>query len=153
MSRAIERLKKNKQKEISPAIFVKNADVSDTSLDINYIIPSNVLFDIVSCQMSMHYIFNSEESVRCFLNIVTARLVPGGFFIGTIPDSNVLVKKVRASKEIIDKEGKKRMFTFGNGFYRSAEHTSELQSHSENSYAVLCLKSTQHSECSDNSQP
>ena len=59
ISHAIERFKKYKQNEIFPAIFVKNADVSDTSLDINYIIPSNVLFDIVSCQMSMHYIFNS----------------------------------------------------------------------------------------------
>jgi len=117
INHAVERFKKYNSKEIFPAIFVKNADVSDTTLDINYIIPNNIRFDIVSCQMSMHYIFHSEESVRCFLKIVTSRLVPGGYFIGTIPDANVLVKKVRATKLTTDLQGNKRMFTFGNGFY------------------------------------
>jgi len=117
INHAVERFKKYDQRDIFPAIFVKKADVSDQTLDINYIIPPNVKFDIVSCQMSMHYVFNSELSVRTFLNIVTARLVPGGFFIGTIPDANVLVKKLRASKESKEKDGRKRMFTFGNSFY------------------------------------
>eukprot|EP00826_Nyctotherus_ovalis_P045728 TRINITY_DN508_c0_g1_i3.p2 TRINITY_DN508_c0_g1~~TRINITY_DN508_c0_g1_i3.p2 ORF type:complete len:209 (+),score=93.49 TRINITY_DN508_c0_g1_i3:248-874(+) len=67
--------------------------------------------------MSMHYIFRSEESVRCFLRIVAARLVPGGYFIGTVPDANVLVRKVRATKTATDAQGKTRMFTFGNSFY------------------------------------
>ena len=117
INHAVERFKKYDKRDIFPAIFVKKADVSDSSLDINYIIPHYVQFDIVSCQMSMHYVFNSEQSVRTLLNIVTSRLVPGGHFIGTIPDSNVLVKKLRASKEATDESGKTRVFTFGNSFY------------------------------------
>ncbi len=120
INHAVERFKKYDVRDIFPAIFVKKADVTDPSLDINYIIPRNVQFDIVSCQMSMHYLFNNVESIRNFLNIVTLRLVPGGYFIGTIPDANVLVKKVRATKEKVDAEGKKRVFSFGNGFYSAA---------------------------------
>ncbi|GJD08715.1 mRNA cap guanine-N7 methyltransferase 1 [Galdieria sulphuraria] len=65
-------------------------------------------FHIVSCQFSMHYAFSCEEKVRRLLENVTERLVAGGFFIGTIPDSNVLVRKLRASSGL----------EFGNEFYR-----------------------------------
>ncbi|EME26617.1 mRNA (guanine-N7-)-methyltransferase [Galdieria sulphuraria] len=56
----------------------------------------------------MHYAFSCEEKVRRLLENVTERLVAGGFFIGTIPDSNVLVRKLRASSGL----------EFGNEFYR-----------------------------------
>lgn len=44
----------------------------------------------------MHYAFESEERVRMLLQNVSERLRPGGFFIGTTPDSNVVVRKLRA---------------------------------------------------------
>ncbi|GJQ14606.1 hypothetical protein GpartN1_g6397.t1 [Galdieria partita] len=65
-------------------------------------------FHLVSCQFSMHYAFSSEDKVRRLLENVTERLVEGGFFIGTIPDSNVLVRKLRACPGL----------EFGNEFYR-----------------------------------
>jgi len=68
----------------------------------------DIHFHVVSCQFSMHYAFSSEEKVRRMLENVTQRLVPGGFFIGTIPDSNVLVRKLRACPGL----------EFGNEFYR-----------------------------------
>eukprot|EP00188_Purpureofilum_apyrenoidigerum_P003696 Plantae.Rhodophyta-Purpureofilum_apyrenoidigerum.ctg3922.p1 GENE.Plantae.Rhodophyta-Purpureofilum_apyrenoidigerum.ctg3922~~Plantae.Rhodophyta-Purpureofilum_apyrenoidigerum.ctg3922.p1 ORF type:complete len:327 (-),score=56.75 Plantae.Rhodophyta-Purpureofilum_apyrenoidigerum.ctg3922:302-1282(-) len=53
-------------------------------------------FDIVSCQFAMHYAFENESRVRRLLENVTVRLKPGGFYIGTTIDSNVLVRKLRA---------------------------------------------------------
>lgn len=55
------------------------------------------MFDVVSCQFAMHYAFESEERVRHLLKNVTDRLKPGGFFIGTTTDANVLVRKLRAT--------------------------------------------------------
>ncbi len=55
------------------------------------------MFDVVSCQFAMHYAFESEGRVRHLLKNVTDRLKPGGFFIGTTTDANVLVRKLRAT--------------------------------------------------------
>lgn len=55
------------------------------------------MFDLVSCQFAIHYAFDSETRVRQLLQNVTERLRPGGFFIGTTPDANVLVRKLRAT--------------------------------------------------------
>jgi mRNA (guanine-N7-)-methyltransferase len=58
-------------------------------------LPHDAIFDIVSCQFAMHYAFESEARTRQMLLNVTERLRPGGFFVGTTPDSNVLVRKLR----------------------------------------------------------
>jgi mRNA (guanine-N7-)-methyltransferase len=65
-------------------------------------------FDLVSCQFAIHYAFENEQRVRQLLENVTCRLRPGGFFIGTTPDANVLVSKLRAAPEM----------SFGNNIYR-----------------------------------
>lgn len=59
-------------------------------------LPQDQYFDVVSCQFAVHYAFESEERVRTTLRNVSERLNPGGFFIGTTVDSNVLVRKLRA---------------------------------------------------------
>lgn len=55
-------------------------------------------FDVVSCQFAMHYAFESEIRVRQLLTNITSRLNPGGFFIGTTTDSNVIIRKLRATE-------------------------------------------------------
>ena len=64
--------------------------------------------------MSMHYLCESEKTARTFLSNVSSRLVPGGFFLGTTLDSNVLVKKLR---KIGLKDETEEKYTFGNQFY------------------------------------
>lgn len=59
-------------------------------------LPDDVQFDIVSCQFAIHYAFENEKRIRKMLENVTDRLKPGGFVIGTTPDANVLVRKLRA---------------------------------------------------------
>eukprot|EP01103_Thecamoeba_quadrilineata_P013752 TRINITY_DN3910_c0_g1_i1.p1 TRINITY_DN3910_c0_g1~~TRINITY_DN3910_c0_g1_i1.p1 ORF type:complete len:218 (+),score=21.23 TRINITY_DN3910_c0_g1_i1:155-808(+) len=71
-------------------------------------IPKQIFFDLVNCQFALHYSFESEEYARGLLRNVTDRLKPGGYFIGTIPNANFLVKSIRASKGL----------DFGNNLYK-----------------------------------
>lgn len=47
--------------------------------------------DLVSCQFALHYAFESEARARMMLQNIATRLKPGGYFIGTIPDANLIV--------------------------------------------------------------
>ena len=52
-------------------------------------------FDCVSMQFALHYLFATEaRAVQCFRTIA-ARLRPGGVFLGTMADSQVIVRRVR----------------------------------------------------------
>lgn len=59
-------------------------------------IPQSRTFDIVSCQFAIHYAFESEQRVRNLLHNVSDRLTPGGYFVGTTVDANVLIRKIRS---------------------------------------------------------
>ncbi|BBN13848.1 mRNA (guanine-N7-)-methyltransferase [Marchantia polymorpha subsp. ruderalis] len=65
-------------------------------------------FDVCSCQFALHYSWSTEERARQTLHNVTTMLLPGGMFIGTMPDANVIVRKLR------DADG----LEFGNSVYK-----------------------------------
>lgn len=46
-------------------------------------------------QFAMHYSWSTEARARQALANVSALLCPGGTFIGTMPDANVIVQKLR----------------------------------------------------------
>jgi len=48
-------------------------------------------FDVVSMQFCMHYAFETLQKARCMLDNVTKHLRPGGVFIGTIPNADLLL--------------------------------------------------------------
>lgn len=48
-------------------------------------------FDVVSMQFCMHYAFETERKARCMLENVSRYLRPGGIFIGTIPNAELLL--------------------------------------------------------------
>ncbi|KAL5221757.1 hypothetical protein ABZP36_026470 [Zizania latifolia] len=52
-------------------------------------------FDICSCQFALHYSWSTEARARQALANVSALLRPGGIFIGTMPDANVIIKRLR----------------------------------------------------------
>ena len=58
-------------------------------------IREKIVFDIVSTQMAIHYMFESENKLRAFFRNVTDRLEPGSFFIGTTIDSDELIYRIR----------------------------------------------------------
>ncbi|XP_053402078.1 mRNA cap guanine-N7 methyltransferase-like [Mercenaria mercenaria] len=68
----------------------------------------DVTFDICSCQFSFHYCFESLTQAEMMLQNAVESLKLGGFFIGTTPNSQELVRRLRDSKDM----------SFGNEVYR-----------------------------------
>lgn len=54
---------------------------------------------LVSCQFAFHYCFESLKQAQCMLRNVSECLKPGGYFIGTIPDANEIMKRQKNSDE------------------------------------------------------
>lgn len=73
-------------------------------------IREKIVFDVVSTQFAIHYMFENEQMLRGFFENVTRRLVDGGVFIGTTIDSDRLVQKIRES-------GSAGNLTIGNEYY------------------------------------
>lgn len=69
----------------------------------------NMLFDTVSMQFCLHYAFENEHKARIMLQNVSSQLRTGGHFIGTMPDANWIVKRLRQEPP--------NSFTIGNSIY------------------------------------
>ncbi|XP_047341499.1 mRNA cap guanine-N7 methyltransferase 1 [Impatiens glandulifera] len=74
---------------------------------LDRVLAEDAPFDICSCQFAMHYSWSTEARARRALANVSALLRPGGVFIGTMPDANVIIKKLREAKGL----------SFGNSVY------------------------------------
>ncbi|KAL8167431.1 hypothetical protein V2J09_008930 [Rumex salicifolius] len=74
---------------------------------LDKVLADDAPFDVVSCQFAMHYSWSTEARARRALANVSALLRPGGYFIGTMPDANVIIKKLRQAKGL----------EFGNSVY------------------------------------
>ncbi|KAK9673996.1 hypothetical protein RND81_12G204000 [Saponaria officinalis] len=64
-------------------------------------------FDLCSCQFALHYSWSTEARARRALSNISALLRPGGILIGTMPDANVIIKKLREAEGL----------EFGNGVF------------------------------------
>ncbi|XP_059591645.1 mRNA cap guanine-N7 methyltransferase 1 isoform X1 [Vitis vinifera] len=65
---------------------------------LDRVLEDDAPFDICSCQFAMHYSWSTEARARRALANVSALLRPGGIFIGTMPDANVIIKKLREAE-------------------------------------------------------
>ncbi|XP_077295767.1 RNA guanine-7 methyltransferase [Arctopsyche grandis] len=63
--------------------------------------------DLVSCQFALHYSFGSSARALRFLRNAAEALRPGGIFIGSIPDAEQVVSRIKANKG-----------AFGNDIYK-----------------------------------
>lgn len=57
----------------------------------------NGVFDVVSCQFAVHYMFESHEMLRQFADNVATRVKTGGYFIGTCMDGAVVDQQLNKS--------------------------------------------------------
>lgn len=80
-------------------------DFAAVALDAH--LPVDIRFSLASCQFAIHYSFATEARARLLLANVAARLAAGGTFVATMPDANVLVRRLRAAPGL----------TFGNSLY------------------------------------
>ncbi|KAG8707812.1 mRNA cap guanine-N7 methyltransferase [Ceratobasidium sp. 394] len=81
-------------------------------------------FDVVSMQFCMHYAFESPTKVRTMLKNVSDYLRSGGIFLGTIPNSDLLLTK-------LNQLGPDEL-SFGNSVYRirfDSKHEQPLYGH------------------------
>ncbi|CAI9737411.1 mRNA cap guanine-N7 methyltransferase [Octopus vulgaris] len=93
----VERNQNSKRREqIFDAEFI-TADVSKQRLKDMYKDPS-ISFDLVSCQFALHYSFESYSQADMMMKNVAECLQPGGYFIGTTPNSYELVNRLRKSE-------------------------------------------------------
>ncbi|KAJ8771659.1 hypothetical protein K2173_026836 [Erythroxylum novogranatense] len=85
-------------------------------------------FDICSCQFALHYSWSTEARARRALKNVSALLRPGGTFFGTMPDANVIIKKLREADSL----------AFGNSVYwiRFDEEYSEKKFRSSSPFGI-----------------
>ncbi|OQR73168.1 mRNA cap guanine-N7 methyltransferase-like, partial [Tropilaelaps mercedesae] len=67
-----------------------------------------IVFDVVSCQFTFHYCFESLTQARCMIRNISERLRQGGYFIGTTPNAYELVRRLKASDKL----------SFGNDVFR-----------------------------------
>ncbi|XP_073125758.1 mRNA cap guanine-N(7) methyltransferase 1 [Henckelia pumila] len=74
---------------------------------LDKVLADDAPFDICSCQFALHYSWSTEARARRALANVSALLRPGGIFIGTMPDANVIIKKLREADGL----------AFGNSVY------------------------------------
>ncbi len=52
-------------------------------------------FNAISIQFALHYMFKTEESALTFFRNISDRLLPGGTLLITVPDANVIVRRLR----------------------------------------------------------
>ncbi|KAG6637475.1 mRNA cap guanine-N7 methyltransferase 1-like [Carya illinoinensis] len=74
---------------------------------LDKVLADDAPFDICSCQFALHYSWSTEARARRALANISALLRPGGTLIGTMPDANVIVKKLREAEGL----------AFGNSVY------------------------------------
>ncbi|CAN4106100.1 unnamed protein product [Withania somnifera] len=103
-------------------------DIANGSVRLDRVLADDAPFDVCSCQFAMHYSWSTEARARRALANVSALLRPGGIFIGTMPDANVIVKKYREAEGL----------AFGNSVYWICfdEEFSEKKFKSSNPFGI-----------------
>lgn len=79
-------------------------------------------FNVISCQFALHYAFDSSKSASHTIKEIADRLVQGGYFFGTIPNSSTIKSmalKHKESKECNSNSNVQNNDTisFGNSLY------------------------------------
>ena len=73
-------------------------------------LPPGLQYDVVSCQFALHYCFMTKERANCAMKTIARVLRPGGHLVCTVPDADVLCRRLLATPP--------PTCTFGNSIYR-----------------------------------
>lgn len=90
-----ERYQRNRYEKLFTAEFF-TCDSTLKRLREQYKDPS-IELNLVSCQFAFHYCFESLKQAECMIRNAAECLRPGGYFIGTIPDANDIMKRQHES--------------------------------------------------------
>ena len=68
----------------------------------------SIELNLVSCQFAFHYCFESLKQAECMIRNASECLRTGGYFIGTIPDANDIMRRQKQAESNV----------FGNDLYK-----------------------------------
>lgn len=71
------------------------ADLGTADLSASGFLADGERFDCISIQFALHYVFRDELTALTFFCNIRDRLRPGGVFLGTTTDAEVLVRRLR----------------------------------------------------------
>lgn len=101
-------------------------------------------FDVVSCQFSLHYMFDNEENIENALKKVSYSLKPNGYFIGTSVDGNLIKTLKSQENDYYSIQLHEDHYTFtlkdkdtGNYFHHADEKEYYVSKHT---FIQLCKK-------------
>ncbi|KAF2364236.1 mRNA (guanine-N(7))-methyltransferase domain [Trinorchestia longiramus] len=91
-----ERYSYNKTKRFGGPTFTAEFIVADcTKVCFQSLLRDPTLkVHVVSCQFAFHYCFESLQQAETMVKNASSNLIPGGYFILTIPDANYIMKKL-----------------------------------------------------------
>jgi len=75
------------------------ADCTKENIAETHYKKKDVKIDLTSCQFAFHYAFESYDQAVLMVKNACEKLNTGGYWIGTMPDANLLVKKTKASED------------------------------------------------------
>jgi len=127
-----ERYRQNAEKDRYQAYTAEfiAADCTKERLKDRYRNP-NQAFDLVSCQFAFHYCFESYPQAMTMIRNACECLNPGGYFIGTTPNSLELIRRLRQSSDT----------SFGNDIYNIS-----FESQDKNNFPLFGAKYNFHLE-------
>ena len=64
----------------------------------------DTMYDIISCQFCLHYFASSEECLHEFLSNISKVLKPGGVFIGTVPNGDMILNMLNNTNEFSNEQ-------------------------------------------------
>lgn len=93
----IEQLENEDDKYIAKTLWGLNKNIPDSLKQYDNYVKDG--FDVVSCQFSIHYFFESEEKLDNFVYNVNSFLKNGGYFVGTCIDGQKIKKLLKGKKK------------------------------------------------------
>ncbi|CAH8827714.1 unnamed protein product [Trichobilharzia szidati] len=104
------------------SVFTADFFVADcTEVILSQILPSGIMYNLVSCQFALHYAFESLNQARRILSNISSLLQENGYFIASIPNAYELVRRANAAvNDHAQKSSSKsdvKEITFGNSVY------------------------------------
>uniref|UniRef100_A0AC35U015 mRNA cap guanine-N7 methyltransferase n=1 Tax=Rhabditophanes sp. KR3021 TaxID=114890 RepID=A0AC35U015_9BILA len=104
LTQCVQRYQETEGKNRNPRyptfeISVIHADSSLVRLN-DFIPEEKKPFDLASCQFALHYAFETEAKARQMIQNATENLKEGGYFVGTIPNANLILSLLRKEKKL-----------------------------------------------------
>ena len=113
LEEAVGRINEAAPKTAFPPITLIHADLGQHDLAPSLL--GSVPFDTVQCQLALHYFFQSRARATNVFKMIAAALKPGGYFVGTTMDADVVAMLMRQPEALRGTQWKQLACPAGGG--------------------------------------